>query len=142
MAHRARLAETLLRLGCSLVGWMVVYAHCIWLATLRVVGCEADGDELWRLLLGFMPFTLGFAFLLGAVARLSEVARTLRWLALPLVALVPLAAVPVYQAVSASTFGGQPICLPATDWHAWWGPLQAATLGVVGWRAYRAWSAA
>ncbi|MDA1073133.1 MAG: hypothetical protein O3A63_00035 [Proteobacteria bacterium] len=25
------LAETLLRLGCSFVAWLVLYTHCLWL---------------------------------------------------------------------------------------------------------------
>ena len=141
IAGRAKIAEMLLRLGCSLVGWMVVYTHCIWLGTLRVVGCGPDGDELWRLLLGFVPFAVGFSFLLTSTARFTEVAKILRWLAVPLVVLIPLAALPVFSAISSTTFASQPICGPSlAAWHAWWGPVQLFTLIVVGWRVFRAWS--
>lgn len=118
---------------------MVVYTHCIWLATLRVIGCGPDGDELWRLLLGFVPFAVGFAFLLVAIRRSLEVARILRWLAVPFVALMPLAAIPVVSALSASTLGSQPICGDDLAWwHIWWAPVQIVALTIIAWRVYLA----
>ena len=134
------MAEVLLRLGCTLVGWMVVYTHLIWLATLRVIGCSPDGDEMWRLLLGFAPFAVGFAFLLTALRGLPDVSRILRWLAIPLTVLLPVAAIPVVVALAATTLGNESICGGAqTTWHVWWAPIQFAALLVIGWRAWRAW---
>lgn len=120
---------------------MVVYAHCIWLGTLRVIGCGPDGDELWRLLLGFVPFAVGFAFLLTAIRRLLDVARILRWLAIPLLALIPLAAIPVVSALLTTTLGSQPICGDELAWwHTSWAPVQIVALAIIAWRAYLAWS--
>ena len=131
--------EVLLRLGCVLVAWMVVYTQCIWLATLRTIGCGPDGDEMWRLLLGFSPFAIGFAVLLTAIHALPEIARILRWAALPLVVLVPLAALPVMSALNATTFGGDPICGDPAAWHRWWAPVQIVTLVSISFAAIRAW---
>jgi len=134
------MAEVLLRLGCSLVAWMVVYTHCIWLATLRLVDCGVAGDELWRVLLGFAPVAVGFAFLLPAVHPIAEVARILRWLAVPLLLLIPLAALPVVAALRVPGTRVEGFCgeSPA-GWHDWWGPVQIVTLTLVGWLALRVW---
>ena len=131
--------DVLLRLGCVLVAWMVIYAHCIWLATLRTIGCGPDGDEMWRLLLGFIPITIGFALLLTAVRKIPEVARILRWAALPLLILVPIATLPVISALKLTTFGGQPICGDFAVWHTWWAPGQIITLAFISFAAFRAW---
>lgn len=140
--------EALLRLGCSMVAWMVIYTHCIWLATLRVTGCT-DGDELWRLLLGFAPITLLFCLLLGSSHKLVEVHRILRWFATPLVILIPLGLVTIWPSLLTSSIDGQAIC--ATDataleagtvtpsWHIWWAPLQIGTLICISVTAIRNW---
>ena len=104
------LIEVLLRLGCSLVGWMVIYTHCIWTATLAVVGCDPDGDHLWRLLFGFTPLVLGFCFLLNTTHKIPEVHRILIWLSAPLILLVPLAIRGILPTLAGSTVDGGPIC--------------------------------
>ncbi len=115
----------LLRLGCALVAWMVLYTHCIWLATLSVTGC-ADGDHLWRLLLGFAPFTLGFCLLLNVSRRLIEVHRILVWLSVPLVVVIPLALHALWPTLQTATLSGDAICIAdsAPGWHFWWAPVQ------------------
>ncbi|NOX49687.1 MAG: hypothetical protein GXP16_04020 [Gammaproteobacteria bacterium] len=137
IAKQANIPEVLLRLGCSLVAWMVLYTHCIWLATSRVVGCGPDGDELWRLLLGFAPIALGFSFLISAIQQLPEVAQIMRWLAAPFVLLIPLAIWPVITTFTASTLGSESICNTHAWWHAWWAPVQLLTLGVITYSLYR-----
>jgi len=127
----------LLRLGCSLVAWMVLYTHCIWLATLRVVGCGPDGDELWRLLLGFAPIALGFSFLISAIQQQREVAQIMRWLAAPFVLLIPLAIWPVITTFTATTLDSESICNTHAWWHTWWAPVQLLTLGVITYNLYR-----
>ena len=132
-------AETLLRLGCALVAWMVVLAHLVWLLALRNVGCDADGDNLWRLLFGFAAFTIGFAFLLPVSRKLREVHDILRWLAVPTGLLLLLALFPVWQAFSASTLGGAPICTEQAAWHLWWAPVQLLAMSALGWNLWRVW---
>ena len=136
-----KIAEMLLRLGCAMVAWMVVFTHLIWLATLRVTGCSADADQLWRLLFGFAIFTVGFSFLLNTTRKISAVHDMLRWLAVPAVLLMPLGAAPIWDAFWRATIDGLPICSTAVHapWHPWWAPVQLLVLGLVvfgAWRAY------
>lgn len=133
--------EVFLRLGCSLVAWMVVYTHCIWTAMLRVTGCVADGDELWRLLLGLAPLTLGFCLLLNVSHKLTEVHRIVAWLAVPLLVLIPLALVAVWPWLDASTLGRSAICADgeASTWQVWWAPVQLVTLAAIALAVTRVW---
>jgi hypothetical protein len=135
------LPEMLLRLGTALVAWMVLYTHLIWLATLRMIECSSDADELWRLLLGFAPITIGLSMLLTNTRVLQEVHQIIRWFAAPLVLLVPLAAIPVWTALRLTTFGGESICLinPTPWWHNLWAPAQAFTLLWIVWAVWRTW---
>lgn len=137
------LIEVLLRLGCNLVAWMVVYTHIVWLATLRVIGCEAASDQFWRLLLGFAPVAIGFSFLLGAMNKIPEIARILRLLGVPLVVLLPLATWPVVSALRTSTFESSPICgIEIASWHSWWAPVQLVSLLIITISVVRAWTSA
>lgn len=131
----------LLRLGCSLVGWMVVYAYCLWLATLRVVGCGPDGDEFWRVLLGFAPIAAAFSALLGVSAALPSLHQILRWGIAPLLLLIPLGLLPVWSTFETVNLQGTAICEPgaAAGWHLWWAPTQIACLVAICWFSYRAW---
>ncbi|MGI9326039.1 MAG: hypothetical protein ACR2PZ_12520 [Pseudomonadales bacterium] len=134
------LAEMLLRLGCTMVAWLMIYTHLLWLATLRVVSCNSDGDAMWRLLLGFAPIALGSSFLLTLSRRLPAVHETLRWAATPLVLLLPLALLAIWPTFISSTMANQPICDgPIQPWHSWWSPIQFASVCVLSFMAYRAW---
>ncbi len=135
------IAEVLLRLGCALVAWMVVFTHLIWLATLRVTGCT-DGDQLWRLLLGFAVVSIGFSFMLTISRKLREVHDILRWFGVPAAILMLLASVPVWQALTDSTLDGAAICggPPPAAWHPWWAPVQLVVLAAIlfnCWRAFK-----
>lgn len=136
-----RFSEVFLRLGCALVAWMMLYAHFVWLAALRGIGCGPDGDELHRVLLLLVPVTVGFAFLLRMTRPLDEVHRVLRWLGLPLAALMLAGA---YHAVviSWSVYEtGLAICSPgaATTWHAYWGLAQLFAIAVCSAMIARVW---
>lgn len=127
-----RFSEVFLRLGCALVAWMMLYAHFVWLAALRSIGCGPDGDELHRVLLVLVPVTVGFAFLLRMTRPLDEVHRVLRWLGLPLAALMLAGG---YQAVVISRtvyVTGHAICSTsaATAWQQWWGVAQLLAIVV------------
>jgi hypothetical protein len=127
-----RFSEVFLRLGCALVAWMVLYAHFVWLAALGNIGCGPDGDELHRVLLGLAPVTIGCAFLLRTTRPFEEIHRILRWLALPLAALMFAGAYQV-SLISRSVFvTGLGICstTDAAAWHQIWGPAQLLTVVV------------
>lgn len=137
---RAQLPDLLLRVGCTMVAWMVIYAHLLWVAVLPNTGCT-DGDALWRLTLGFAPVALGFALLLRAVHVLPEIYNTTRYFALPAFLLVLLAARAVATSFTTNTLNGASICdiMPSPAWHAWWAPVQVVVLALLALQIYRAW---
>ncbi len=131
-------AELLLRIGCNIVAWLVVYTHCLWLAVLPRVGCQTDGDELWRVLLGMLPITFLFSLLLSVANKVDSVRDSLKWGAAPLLLLVPLAIMAIWPTFLGSTLGDNSICEPpAKAWHFWWAPLQFLVLGWVSYKAYK-----
>ena len=136
-----RFAEVFLRLGCALVAWMMLYAHFVWLAALRGIGCGPDGDELHRVLLLLVPVTVGFALLLRVTRPLDEIHRILRWLGLPLAVLMLAGG---YQAlvISRSVYAtGLAICSSsdAAAWHQFWGVAQLLAIAVSAAMIVRVW---
>lgn len=135
-------AELLLRLGCALVGWLIVFTHILWLATSRVVQCGSDGDEFWRLLLGFAPIAVAFACLLPLTRKIPGVHQTLRWAAAPLALISPLAVLAVAKVYASVNSAGTGICsAEPASWHSWWAPVQGVALiaiTILVWRAFRA----
>lgn len=133
-------AEVLLRIGCTIVAWLLLYTHCLWLSVVEQVGCGSDGDALWRLLLGLIPITVTFGLLIGAANKVASVQATLRLGAVPLLLLLPLALLAVWPTFTTSTLGNQPICdIPNVAWHQWWAPAQLLVLLFIGVIAYRNW---
>lgn len=130
----------LLRVGSTLVAWMVTYAHLLWLAILPQAGCN-DGNELWRLLLGFAPVVAAFSLLLRAVHVLPGIYGITRYMAIPAWLLMLLAVQPVFAALSTTTLGSEPLCAGtvAAPWQTYWAPLQIAALAVIAVQTYRAW---
>jgi len=139
-----RFAEVFFRLGCALVAWMMLYAHFLWLAASRVMGCGPDGDEMYRLLLGFAPFTCGFAFLLQMTRPFAEIHGILRWLGLPLFALLPFALASIWQAFGITILESLAICGDgvAESWQVAWAPTQLVTLCVAAFMVVRVWQTA
>lgn len=128
-----RLSEVLLRLGCNLVGWLMIYSHLIWLAVIPRIGCGPESQELLRLSLGFSPLVIGASLMLGLARPLTAVVGYLKWLAAPLILLIPLAASPVLTALASATIGESGLCdsLAASGWQRVWAPVQAVTLAVI-----------
>ena len=137
-----RFAELFLRLGSSLVAWMVLYAYVLWLAVLHTIGCGPDGDELHRLLLGVLPFAVGSAFLLRAADPFADIQKMLRWLGLPLLLLMPFAARGIWDVAAAVLVQQSGICssLPATWWQLGWAPLQIMALVFIAFRIIQGFS--
>ena len=135
------LAEVLLRLGCALVGWMMLYAHILWLAALYAIGCGPDGDEIHRVLLGLAPFTVGFAYLLRVSRPFTEIQSMLRWLAVPLLLLLPFAVRSLWQVFQSVNLGATAICAtgrPST-WQILWVPIQLLALLLVAYMVVQVW---
>jgi hypothetical protein len=136
-----RFAEVFLRLGCAFVAWMMLYAHFLWLAALYALGCGPDGDEMHRLLLGLVPFTCGFAFLLRVTRPFAEIHSMLRWLGLPLLLLLPFALRSVWQVVQSVNLNSSAICAAGapTTWQIAWAPAQLITLLLVAIMVVKVW---
>jgi len=135
------MAEVFLRLGCALVAWMMLYAHILWLAALYAIGCGPDGDEIHRLLLGLAPFTVGFAWLLRLTRPFTEIHSMLRWLAVPLLLLLPFAARSLWQVFRLVNIDARAICASATPgtWQTLWVPIQLIALLLVAYMIVQVW---
>ena len=128
-----RFAEVFLRLGCSLVAWMVTYTWVVWLAALPAMGCGPDGDEMHLLLLGLAPLACAMALMLRLTRPFEDIHRMLRWLALPVALLLVPAVRNVWGILRQSTLDGLAICEagPAAAWQSAWAPVQFAAMLVI-----------
>jgi hypothetical protein len=133
MLSDMQFSEVLLRLGCNLVGWLIIYSHFIWLGVIPEVGCGTEGAELYRLALASCPVVILASILLGLAHRLTAVVDYLKWLALPLIVLIPLSISPIAGAMETATLGALDFCglVPAADWQRAWAPVQIATLTII-----------
>lgn len=132
-------AELFLRLGCTMVGWLMVFTHLLWLGTTRVVSCGTEGDALWRMLLALAPLAIAFSFTLQLTRKLPAVHNMLRWGIAPTIVLALLALLAVWPFLLNATLAGQPICeLPDTKWHPWWAPVQLLAIALLVYKAIEA----
>jgi hypothetical protein len=134
-------AEVFLRLGSSLVAWMVLYAHFLWLAALYAMGCGSDGDEMHRLLLGLAPITCGFAFALQLTRPFPDIHRILRWLGVPIIFLLLLASRSVWQVFARVSLESLAICGsdPPSGWQLLWPMTQLVTMLVAAYMIFSVW---
>lgn len=128
-----RFSEVFLRLGLSLVAWILLLTYFIWLGVAGRVGCGPDGDELHRLVLGMAPFALCGAFLLRATRPLTDVHAILRWGAVPLALLLPPAAIAVWRVTVTVWIAKEGICGPdsVTLWEQAWPVVQLSVIAII-----------
>lgn len=120
---------------------MMLYAYVVWLAVLHATGCGPDGDQLHRLLLGLAPFTVGFAFLLRVTRPIAEIHSMLRWLAVPLLFLLPFALRSLWSTFQSVNVDAVAICdsgAPAT-WQTLWAPIQLLSLLLISLMVVKVW---
>ena len=124
-----RFAEVFLRLGCSLVGWMLVFMYAVWLGALHAMGCGPDGDEMHKLLLGIAPVAAGGAFMLRMTRPFPDIHRMLSWLGVPLLLLLPFILQNIWAVFSSTSIEGTAICSDSSPpmWQLIWAPAQMIT---------------
>ena len=131
-----RFAEVFLRLGASLVGWMVVFTYLVWMAALHAMGCGPDGDQMHRVLLGVGPLALVMALALRSTRPFPDIHRMLGHLAWPAALLGLFGLKNVWTVFERTNLGGLAICAdtaPST-FQMSWAPAQffiVLALGVV-----------
>ena len=134
-----RFAEVFLRLGSSLVGWMLVYTYMVWLAALNVMGCGPDGDGMHRLLFGIAPFAVLMTLLLRLTGPFPDIQRMLSWLGLPILLLLPFVLRNIWAVFERTNLGGLAICSDAatSSPQVYWAPMQfiaaASIAALVAW---------
>ena len=136
-----RFAEVFLRLGCSLVAWLVLYTYFVCLAALHAMGCGPDGDEMHQLLLGIAPIAGGLAFMLRMTGPFPEIHRILSWLGVPLALLLPFVLNNIWIVFSKTSVHGLSICTgdaPAR-WQILWAPAQLIAVIVISLLVIRVW---
>jgi hypothetical protein len=124
-------AELLLRLGCSLVAWLVLIGHCLWLSVLGSIGCGLDGAQPWLALLWSTPLTLLFTAVLPLGFAVPGIGRALL---APLLVLAPLLAFAAWIALRsllAVNLHGEALCAADARWTLLWSPLQLSVLGAM-----------
>lgn len=142
---RLAFANVFLRLGCTLVAFMVLFGHLLWISILPKIDCATDGHALWFALFWMSIPTLIFTALLLASKPLTAVTSGLKWLCIPVILLLPLALLGVWPTLQDTTFGGAPICEhPANfnssmTWQVWWAPLQFVVLTAICIQTVRYW---
>lgn len=123
---------------------MLLYAHILWLALAEEFGCGPDGDEMYRLLLGMVPLTIGAVFLLQATRELTDVHKILRWFGILPGLLVPFGIISVAKIFKRVNAEGQAICgeSAAPAWQHWWAPTQVIVLILIVFMIVAVWRTA
>ena len=136
-----RFAEVFLRLGCSLVGWMLVFTHIVWLAALHAMSCGPEGDAMHRLLLGLAPFTVAMALLLRMTRPFADVHRLLSRLGILLLLLLPFALRNIWIVFNRSNLAGLAICsdTAANTIQQFWAPAQFLTVCLLAFMVIGVW---
>ena len=138
------MADIFLRLGITLVAFMVIIGHLLWLAILPQIDCATDGAELWSALFWMSPLTLAVALLLLVSRKLPSIVQSLKFGCVPIALLLPLALYGILPTLGASTIGGQPICAEVAGyssllWERSWAPAQLFLVLVITVQTWRYW---
>ena len=109
-----RFSEIFLRLGASLVGWMVLIAYLMWLAVTRKLDCATSGDELFLLLLYTGPPAALMSLMIQATRPMREIQAILRWLiVVPALLLVPVL-LALFEIATGIYLDGDALCAAGT----------------------------
>ena len=129
-----RFAEVFLRLGASLVGWMMVFTYLVWMAALHAMGCGPDGDAMHRVLLGVGPLALAMSLALRSTRPFPDIHRMLGRLVWPAALLGLLGLKNIWVVFERTQLDGLAICaqqVPSTL-HLIWAPAQFCIVLALG----------
>lgn len=140
-----RPAEVFLRVGVTLVSWIMCYAHTLMLAVLPRTDCSEANAGLWEPTFYLAPLTLLAVWALGFGQSLRDVAR---WLTVPLMLFTVLAVLGTLPYLTHTTVNALPACAllnpeyagtVVPGWQRGWAPLQIAVLLGITWRMMQYW---
>lgn len=127
-------AEVVLRIGLTLVGWLVAFVHLLILGILPRTSCaQGAGDVLAGSLMMAVPAAICLA-VIGAGKRVSPM---MRYASVPAALVWPFAVVAVWPTLGA---GDTHLCVAlglasdagaAPGWHAWWPWVQLGLLAAI-----------
>ncbi len=129
-----RFAEVFLRIGCSLVGWMILIAYVVWLAVAGRIACTDDTVDLYNLLFFAAPIAMFLALMIRATRALPDIHRTMRWIGVFPALFIPNAVLTITAAaksVFASTTGPCGIGLTEGGFPIWPVIQAISLLGIV-----------
>lgn len=137
-------ASIFLRLGVTLVAFMALFCHLLFLALVTQLKCNGDEPPIW--VVTFVTAIIAFISALSLLASrpLKTVVQTLRWGCIPLLIMLPFGLFAVLPIFGASFLGGAPIC-PGISAHSnlvWqhaWAPLQMGLLVIIAVQVVRYW---
>ncbi len=129
-------ASIFLRLGVTLVAFMTLFCHLLFLALVPQLKCNGDEPPIWvvTFLTAFIAFVAALSLL--AARPLKSVVQALKWGCIPLLILMPFGLFGVLPVFGASTLGGAPICPGISAhsnlvWQQAWAPLQMGLLVII-----------
>lgn len=136
-----RFAEIFLRLGASLVGWMVIIAYLLWLAVTQRIDCAATGDGLYTLLLFAGPPAACLSLMTLATKPMTDIQAILRWLGVIPALLLPLALMAVFDVAYSVHVTREPLCGNSTIgfWQLAFAPVVLMSMAVMGWACVGVW---
>jgi len=137
-------ASIFLRLGITLVAFLWLVFHLSFVAAVPGLKCSGDNPDIWQVTFYMAPITFVFALLLLVSEPLKSVVQMLRWGAILVLILCPLALFGTLPIFSATTLGGAPICPGVSAysnlvWQQGWGPLQLGLTFIIAIQAARYW---
>lgn len=112
---------------------MVLCAYLIWLAALRAIGCGPDGAEMHQVVLAMSIISCAVVFLIRATSTMPEVHLLLRWLAVPLLMLMPFGMLSTWEVFLRANVESLSICSnsSALFWEQLWAPVQLIALLII-----------
>ncbi|MBT8135554.1 MAG: hypothetical protein KJO54_00940 [Gammaproteobacteria bacterium] len=141
-------AEIVLRLGVAFVSWIIIYLNFIALLVVKIAECPGGDVAPWTMSFATGLLTIGAALTLPYGHALKG-AAAVRFIAVPLLVLLPFALWVILPYLAGTTIDAQVVCdvskamssgNEAAGWQRAWAPLQLAAViavAVNGWRIWR-----